>query len=117
MLIAHIQGGGQPVSGVPATLPAGQLAQIIKILIQRIFLSTGRGLSGQKHVLSLTAGTNDARWNSAWQRKQARAGRGVEDRLGIDAVGTVKISDVAGLSKAVDAQRDDRVAADGAEPR
>ena len=43
--------------------------------------------------------------------------RGVNDRIGVDGVSAVKIGDVAGLAKAVDAERDDRVAGEGAEPR
>ena len=48
------------------------------------------------------------------QCREAGAGGGGEDRLGVDAVGAVEIGDVAGLAKAVDAERDDRGAGDGA---
>ena len=126
MIMAHTQGGAAefrcqfPASRfrLPATLPAGRSVKSYpKMLISHSFLVSKKGFSGQKHVFSLLAGTDDALGISAWRRKQARACCSVDDRLGIDAVGTVKISDVAGLSKAVDAQRDDRVAGDGAEPR
>ena len=50
------------------------------------------------------------------QREQAGAGGGVEDRVGVDAVGAVEVGDVARLAKAVDPERDDRVAGDRAEP-
>jgi len=51
------------------------------------------------------------------QCSQAGTGGGVKDRIGVDAVGAVEIRDVAGLAKAVDSERDDRVAGDGTEPR
>ena len=37
---------------------------------------------------------------------EAGAGGGVEDRVGVDAVGAVEVGDVAGLAKTVDPQRD-----------
>src|SRR5882762_7565111 len=49
-------------------------------------------------------------------RAEAGAGGGVEDRVGIDMVGLVEVGDLARLAKAVDAERNDRVASDGAEP-
>jgi hypothetical protein len=49
------------------------------------------------------------------QRSKAGAG-GVEDCIGVDARGAVEIGDVAGLAKAVDAERDDRVAGNRTEP-
>jgi len=49
-------------------------------------------------------------------RREAGAGGGVEDRIAVDAVGAVEVRDVAGLAKAVDAERDDGVAGDRAEP-
>src|SRR5260370_19546718 len=51
------------------------------------------------------------------QREEASAGGGVEDRVRVYVVGLVKVGDFARLAKAVDAERDDRVAGDGAEPR
>ena len=122
MLMVHTQGGGAEfrcqfrASGfrLLATVPAGQLGQIVQDTdLTHIFVG-GKGSFGSK-TRFVPARREVGR--SACQRKQARAGRGVEDRLGIDAVGAVKISDVAGLSKAVDAQGDDRVAGDRTEPR
>jgi hypothetical protein len=126
MPIAHTQGGSAEFRcqfrasrfRLPATSPAGQLGQIVQHTDLTYISVEGKGAFGSKtRFVPASRGTDDARWISAGQRKQARAGRGVEDRLGIDAVGAVKISDVAGLPKAVDAQGDDRVAGDSAEPR
>src|ERR1700730_9813987 len=127
MLMAHPQAGAAEFRcRSPASrfrLPAGQLGRIVsKTLILRSLLLSRRSFSGKIHVSSLTAGKPDSEARqgqaiSAWQCQQAGARRSIEDRLGIDAVSPVKISDVAGLSKAVDAQRDDRVAGDSAEPR
>ena len=127
MLMAHPQAGAAEFRcRSPASrfrLPAGQLGRIVsKTLILHSLLLSRRSFSGKIHVSSLTAGKPDSEARqgqaiSARGREQAGAGRGIEDRLGIDAVSPVKISDVAGLSKAVDAQRDDRVAGDRAEPR
>ena len=122
MLMVHTQGGGAEfrcqfrASGfrLLATVPAGQLGQIVQDTdLTHIFVG-GKGSFGSK-TRFVPARREVGR--SAWQHKQAGAGRGVDDRLGIDAVGPVKISNVAGLSKAVDAQRDDWVAADRTEPR
>ncbi len=51
------------------------------------------------------------------QCRQTSTGCGIEDRVGVDAIGAVEVGDVAGLTKAVDPERDDRVAGDGTEPR
>jgi hypothetical protein len=122
MPIAHTQGGGAEFRcqfrdsrfRLLATLPAGQLGQIVQHTdLTHIFVD-GKGSFGSK--TRFVPARREVR-RSACQHKQAGAGRGVEDRFGIDAVGTVEISDVAGLAKAVDAQRDDWVAADRTEPR
>ena len=51
------------------------------------------------------------------QRSEAGAGRGVEDRIRVDAVGAVEVGDVARLAKAVDTQWDDHISRNRTEPR
>ncbi len=50
------------------------------------------------------------------QRSEAGAGGGVEDRVGVDAVGAVKVGDVARLAETLDPERHDPARPDGAEP-